>query len=78
MKLVWVVVGGMLLGGCGAVDMESFHATGAKASAFCTKGGPGGTLGIGPGGIVAGAKVNEDFEGKVSVAEDCSLEIESN
>lgn len=65
------------LSGCSAFDLGSLSAEGSKASAVCTKGGPGGTLGIGPGGIVAGAKVNEDFKGTVVVREDCSMGIES-
>lgn len=66
-----------LLSGCGAVQLGQMDFEGANASAFCTKGGPGGTSGIGPGGIVTGAKVNDGFVGTVMVAPDCSLVIGS-
>lgn len=81
MNRVGVLVFGFFLAGtlagCATFSSETFHADGAKASAFCTTGGPGGVLGIGPGGIVAGAKANEDFEGSVSIDRDCSIVIES-
>ncbi len=72
LSALYLVLG---LSGCSSFVSENLEAQGAKASAFCTTGGPGGTLGIGPGGIVAGAKVNEDFKGTVAVARDCSIGI---
>lgn len=66
------------LSGCSTFNAESFNASGAKASAACATGGPGGVLGIGPGGILSMAKVNEDFKGTVAISRDCSMGIQSN
>lgn len=69
----------LLLGsGCASFTTPDLDAKGAQASGFCIKGGPGGLAGIGPGGIIAGAKTNEGFKGSVSVASDCSTKIEAN
>jgi hypothetical protein len=65
------------LSGCSTFGLGSLTSEGAKASALCLKGGPGGTLGIGPGGIAALAKVNQDFKGTVGIATDCSMAIQS-
>ena len=64
--------------GCSTFDLDKLSATGANASAFCTTGGPGGVLGIGPSGIVTGAKVNEGFKGSIVVQPNCGLGIESD
>lgn len=68
----------LLFSGCSTFSLGDLDAVGAESSAFCTRGGPGGTLGIGPGGIIAGARTNSGFEGRVIVNQDCSLSIESD
>ena len=65
------------LAGCAALELGHLQFEGADASAFCTKGGPGGTSGIGPGGIVTGAKVRDGFVGVVMVMSDCSIVIQA-
>lgn len=74
LSILCLVVG---FAGCATFGVGQFNTEGAKASAVCTKGGPGGTLGIGPGGLLAMAKVNDDFQGAVVVNTDCSMAIKS-
>lgn len=67
----------LAISGCASVDYKTLHADGAEASAFCVTGGPGGTLGIGPSGIVTGAKANAAFQGLITVDRDCSINLEA-
>ena len=60
----------MLVGGCATFSSEHFSAEGAKASALCIKGGYAMA-----GGVVVGAKINDDFKGQVAIGPDCSVVI---
>lgn len=74
-KLVWLIglaVGLAVLSGCATFSSEHFQAEGAKASALCIKGGYAMA-----GGVVTGAKVNDDFKGTVVVQPDCGVAIQS-
>jgi hypothetical protein len=61
--------------GCSTFSWGDLEADGAQASAFCTKGGPGGTSGLGPGGVVVRAKVNPGFIGYLYITERCEIKI---
>ena len=61
----------LVLGGCSTFSSEHFQSEGAKASGFCIKGGYAMA-----GGVVTGAKINEDFKGIVTVSPDCAIAIQ--
>lgn len=61
-----------LISSCASWSLGDLQSEGAKASALCFKGGYAMA-----GGVVTGAKVNEDFKGTVVVAPDCGLAIQS-
>lgn len=77
MKKLLLLFMALVISGCATTTFKEFQAEGAKGSALCITGGPGGRAGIGPGGIVTSAKVNEDFIGIVNVGDDCSINIQS-
>ena len=60
----------LVLGGCSTFSSEHFQSEGAKASGFCIKGGYAMA-----GGVVTGAKINEDFKGTVTVTPECAFQI---
>ena len=60
----------LALGGCSTFSSEHFQSEGAKASGFCIKGGY-----MMAGGMITGAKINEEFKGQVTVRDDCSIVI---
>lgn len=76
-KYLFLILFAFVFGGCSALDLGDLHADGVKAYGACIKGGPGGVAGLGPSGVVARAKVDRDFKGKVKVGSDCSVIIES-
>lgn len=73
----YFLIASLLVSGCATASIKDFQVEGAKGSALCITGGPGGRLGIGPGGIVSGAKVNDDFVGIIAVTPDCAIQIQS-
>lgn len=61
-----------LISSCAGMTLGDLQTEGAKASGFCVKGGYAMA-----GGLVTGAKINEDFVGVVVVGPDCSVAIKS-
>lgn len=61
----------LALGGCSTFSSEHFQSEGAKASGFCIKGGY-----MMAGGMITGAKINEDFKGIVVVSPECAISIQ--
>ena len=73
-KLIMVVLTALvfLISSCAAFSLGELQSEGAKASGFCIKGGYAMA-----GGLVTGAKINEDFQGTVEVGPDCGVKIKS-